>query len=205
MLSAPVTTALALSLLVSPPLSTPPILHSEQAIVQPSSAQQIPWFTLAAADRPAPYPIGLNRDGRLRPCPSSTDCVSSSGKEVTNKAMSPLSFSPTSRDSALARAASFLRSRGAAVAVDEEHSYIHAVLQPAPSGIIEDIELLLIGGEDGTSGLATFRDVARVKTPTPPWCLEKGCINGNQEQRKRMTGLAEVPNTASLSITLISY
>ena len=25
-----------------------------------------------------------------------------------------------------------------------------------------------------------------MKGPTPPWCIEKGCINGNQVQRARV-------------------
>jgi hypothetical protein len=47
------------------------------------------------------------------------------------------------------------------------------------------VELLL------RDDVATFRVAALQKGITPPWCVEKGCINGSMNQRKRILKLGE--------------
>ena len=143
-------------------------------------------FDVAAASLALPrFPIGLTAEGRLRACPASTDCVSSAAREAPNRAVAPLSYRPASRDDAFAKARAWLSGgeHGFEIAeADPSRYYLRAVVA-GPLGVVEDVELLVL---PESSGVASARAVARVKGPTPPWCIEKGCINGNQVQRARV-------------------
>lgn len=112
----------------------------------------------------------------LQPCRGESDCISSAGRESPNHFQAPLSFAPKSRPTAFRDAVSELRGQGCSV-VDDAEKYIKARCGN------DDVELLL--RED----IATFRVVAVSKGVTPPWCIEKGCINGSMAQRKKVLEL----------------
>ena len=141
------------------------------------------------SERRADYALGLTREGRLRRCPGSKQCVSSAGGEAPNKAMAPLSYAPTPRLEAFARLLRELRGNPEVTVEEEdaESGYVRAAVVPASGGDAEDLEVQVL---PGTLGLAAFRDTARSTRAPPPWCVKKGCLNGNQTQRSRMQALA---------------
>ena len=74
------------------------------------------------------------------------------------------------RDKAFADAARLLRDE--CTAVDDGARYVQARCEG------DVVELLL------RDDVAAFRVAALQKGITPPWCIEKGCINGSMNQRK---------------------
>ena len=53
---------------------------------------------------------------------------------------------------------------------------------------IDDIYLLF--PEEGS--IVNVKCEAQVTLPTPPFCIQKGCINGNMDQRRRVIELSRV-------------
>ena len=137
-------------------------------------------LAVAVALSPLP-PDGVVAPGSLPACKGESDCISSAGRESPNHFQAPLSFAPTQRRVAFAAAVGALRAEGCGV-VDDSQTYIAATC----SG--DDVELLL--RED----VATFRVAARQKGVTPPWCVEKGCINGSMNQRRRVRPRPKLTN-----------
>ena len=113
----------------------------------------------------------------LKPCKGESDCISSNGLEAPNHFQAPLAFAPKTRATAFADAARLLRDE--CTAVDDGASYVQARCEG------DVVELLL------RDDVATFRVAALQKGITPPWCIEKNCINGSMGQRKRILKLGE--------------
>ncbi len=113
----------------------------------------------------------------LKNCRGESDCISSNGAEAPNHFQAPLAFAPKTRDKAFADAARLLRDE--CTAVDDGARYIQARCDG------DVVELLL------RDDVATFRVAALQKGITPPWCIEKNCINGSMNQRKRILKLGE--------------
>lgn len=65
------------------------------------------------------------------------------------------------------------------------HSLDHTRNVP---GILDDVELLF-APDSSTVGV---RCEAQVTLPPPPFCLERNCINGNLDQRRRVEAVARV-------------
>ena len=86
-------------------------------------------------------------------------------------------IAPKSRTTAFTDAARLLRDE--CTAVNDGATY----LQARCDGDV--VELLL------RDDVATFRVAALQKGITPPWCIEKNCINGSMGQRKRILKLGE--------------
>ncbi|KAJ1457018.1 hypothetical protein M885DRAFT_615927 [Pelagophyceae sp. CCMP2097] len=113
----------------------------------------------------------------IKPCFGEHDCVSSNGLEAPNHFAAPLAFT-SSRSAAANAAASLLRGRGCAVEAD--------AFAVRASCDRDDYEIVV--REDK---LATFRVSARSKSAfVSPWCIKKGCINGNMPQRNAILELA---------------
>ena len=128
-------------------------------------------FALALAPPTAPP--------ALKPCKGESDCISSNGLEAPNHFQAPLAFSPKTRDKAFVDAVRLLRDDDACTVVDDASRYIQARCGG------DNVELLL------RDDVVTFRVAAVTKGITPPWCVEKGCINGSMNQRRRILRLGE--------------
>ena len=115
----------------------------------------------------------------LKPCKGESDCISSNGLEAPNHFQAPLAFAPKTRDKAFTDAVGLLRDDAACTVVDDAARYIQARCGG------DNVELLL------RDDVVTFRVAAVTKGITPPWCVEKGCINGSMNQRKRILRLGE--------------
>ena len=63
--------------------------------------------------------------------------------------------------------------------------YLHATLTDQRSGGASDLELRFLDGEP----LISVRLLARNPTTTQPVCLQRGCINGNNAERRRLERL----------------
>lgn len=136
-------------------------------------------LTLALSTTPTQLapPTQLTPPVSLRLCRTESDCISSAGKEAPNHYNAALSFAPKGKAAAFADAVKELRE--SCVAVDDGASYVQARC----GGDV--VELLL------RDDVATFRVAAETKGVTPPWCVEKGCINGSMNQRRRILALAK--------------
>ena len=115
----------------------------------------------------------------LKPCKGESDCISSNGLEAPNHFQAPLAFAPKTRDKAFADAVGLLRDDAACTVVDDASRYIQARCGG------DNVELLL------RDDVVTCRVAAVTKGITPPWCIEKNCINGSMGQRKRILKLGE--------------
>ena len=55
-------------------------------------------------------------------------------------------------------------------------------------GSIDDIELLFLD----ESSVVALQCEAQATLPPPPFCLERNCINGNLDQRRRVEAIARI-------------
>lgn len=154
---------------------------------------------------------------RLTVCPPTSNCVSSSYLEPPNRYVSPLRI-VNDRDVAFRRAVRDLTTNYAGPSssissfpdekkrtlnvnknkeirivvesvdfVPREH-YVHLVVPGTAPGSSDDVELVFAA----EGGVVQVRCEARVTLPPPPFCLQKNCINGNMDQRRRVDAVARV-------------
>eukprot|EP00536_Pseudo-nitzschia_multiseries_P012464 jgi/Psemu1/32165/gm1.32165_g len=133
----------------------------------------------------------------LLPCPADKNCVSSSYSEPPNRYVSPLSLVKNS-ETAFRQAVRDLSSEGqqqqqqqffSIANIDPNHRYIHLKTPGTSPGSTDDIELLF---SDGSSSIVSLRCEADVTLPPPPFCLQKNCINGNLDQRRRVEKVVKI-------------
>ncbi|HBG04920.1 MAG TPA: DUF1499 domain-containing protein [Geobacter sp.] len=97
------------------------------------------WVTACAGERPTD--LGM-RDGKLKPCPDSPNCVSSlSPQDGHIHMIAPLSFSGDP-DTALARLKLVLGRRKDATVVEEKSDYLRVEFRTS-LGFVDDAEFLL--------------------------------------------------------------
>ena len=96
-----------------------------------------------------------------------------------NQFVAPLRYD-SSRDVAYRRAKAYLSAEYSLADADEER-YLRAV---TPEG---DLELKFISDDPAVS----FRLLASSPTPMQPFCVTRGCINGNQLLRARVDALRD--------------
>ena len=65
--------------------------------------------------------------------------------------------------------------------------YMHLTVPGTAPGSLDDIELVF-----GNEGIVNWGCEARVTLPPPPFCLQKNCINGNMDQRRRMDRIGKI-------------
>ena len=159
--------------------------------------------------------LGLTSKGRLFACPVASDCVSSAAREAPNRAVAPLAYPPSlSRDAAYRAALDALGTRPdtAVRRADAAERYIWAEVGLGNDATtVDDLELLVLpgggrrSGDDeaavGGGGVVAVREVARVKGPTPPFCVKPGCINANGRQRERVRALGAALGWSSSDAT----
>ncbi len=98
----------------------------------------------------------MQNSGRLSPCPSSPNCVSSQSSDPKH-AVEPLRYSG-SRDDARQRMLAVLNSLKRVRIVQSENDYVHAEFRSRLFGFIDDVELYF-AEEDG---LIHVRSASRV-------------------------------------------
>ena len=141
----------------------------------------------------------------LRPCPSDKNCVSSSYAEPPNRYISPLSVVKNS-ETAFRQAVRDLSSEQqqhqyfSITNIDPSHRYIHLTRPGTAPGSIDDIELLF---SDDEASIVALRCEAEVTLPPPPFCLQKKCINGNLDQRRRVEKVSKVLGLPSADSNLM--
>jgi uncharacterized protein (DUF1499 family) len=94
-------------------------------------------------------------DGRLKPCPSSPNCVSSQD-DREDKNLPPIRYSG-SKDQARSKLLSILRSMKRCEVVEQTDDYIHAVCTSAVFKFADDVEFLF----DDEKRVIHFRSAAR--------------------------------------------
>ena len=95
--------------------------------------------------------------------------------------MAPLRTDNADRELAYKRARSYLASEYS-LEPDSTTEYLHAL---TPDG---DLEMKFLPDEPP---IVTFRLLSRTPTPMRPLCVTRGCVNGNQEQRARVTAVRD--------------
>ena len=93
--------------------------------------------------------------------------------------MAPLRFDTSDREVAYKRLRSYLAAEAELLEADSP-DYVHAL---APEG---DLELHFL-----EEPVVSFRLLARSPSPMQPFCVSRGCINGNQAQRRRIEAMRD--------------
>jgi uncharacterized protein (DUF1499 family) len=131
---------------------------------------------------------------RLKACNANTNCISSGYIEPPNRYMSPLK-TLSDKETAYRRAVRDLSNSNNnnyyynKIETISKDFYIHIEVPgtaPGPKSI-DDIELLFTN-----DNIVNLRCEARVTLPPPPFCVQKNCINGNMDQRRRVEDIARI-------------
>ena len=110
---------------------------------------------LAGCHGARPATLGV-RDGRLAPCPSSPNCVSSRAEDDVHR-VAPFTFTGTAGAS-IGRLAGIVRSLPRAAVVTATETYLHAEFRSAVFRFVDDVEFLA----DESAGVIQVRSAARV-------------------------------------------
>jgi uncharacterized protein (DUF1499 family) len=110
---------------------------------------------LAGCHGARPPSLGV-RDGRLAPCPTSHNCVSSLAPDDVHR-IAPLPFSGTG-GAAIDRLAAIVRSLPRASVVVATENYLHAECKSAVFRFVDDVEFLV----DEPAGVIQVRSASRV-------------------------------------------
>lgn len=155
--------------------------------------------TISSSSTPTALGPGydISNDGivRLKACSPTSNCVSSNYLEPPNRYISPLKI-VNERDLAFQRAIKDLQQQKTSSSssnnseftisqVISKDYYIHLTTAGTTPGSYDDIELTYPDSGD----IVNIRCEARVTLPPPPFCVKKNCINGNMDQRKRLSDL----------------
>jgi len=118
--------------------------------------------------------------------PAEQGCASTGAEPSPSRAVSPLRYEGLTREQAYKRVRSYLAARTDAVIVDDSPEYLHALLSTRPDQP-EDLEVRLLPDEP----IIVARCIAQRTIPMQPLCITRGCINGNQLQRKQIEQLRD--------------
>ena len=110
---------------------------------------------LAACHGARPASLGV-RQGRLAPCPSSPNCVSSQADDDVHR-IAPLPFSGAAA-SAIDRLAGIVRSLPRASVITSTEDYLRAEFRSAVFRFVDDVEFLA----DESAGMVHVRSASRV-------------------------------------------
>ena len=128
----------------------------------------------------------------LRQCAADTNCVSSNFKEPPNRYLSPLKI-VKDQDKAFQQAVRDLNEYSKEgnelniAEIDPKNYYIRLTIPGTAPNSIDDLELWFTD-----AGIVNLRAQARVALPPPPFCIQKGCINGNMDQRTRVERISRI-------------
>lgn len=134
--------------------------------------------------------------GKLQPCPYESNCVSSNYLEPPNRYLSPLQ-TQRDKDKAFDNAVRDLLAAsgkdGIAIAeTSPKNHYIHLTMPGTAPSSLDDVEMAFVDNGDSDGSLVNLRCQARVTLPPPPFCVQKNCINGNMDQRRRVETITQI-------------
>ncbi len=112
-------------------------------------------FTFAGCASSGTAEIGVV-DGKLKPCPDSSNCVSSQSTGDRHR-MEAIPYD-TSAKEAKGRLCDIIKGMGGSTIVSEKDDYIHAEYRSAIFSFVDDVEFYL----DDTRKLIHFRSASRV-------------------------------------------
>ena len=152
-----------------------------------------PGYYLESYDttKSSPSDKQSSRNASLKACSTTSNCVSSNYLEPPNRYVSPLKIVNV-REVAFKRAMRDIKASGrsdisVADAVPEDF-YIHLTVPGTAPYSLDDIEILFTPSGD----IVNVRCEARVTLPTPPFCIQKNCINGSMDQRRRVADISYI-------------
>jgi uncharacterized protein (DUF1499 family) len=96
------------------------------------------------------------RDGRLRPCPATPNCVSTQATDAAHR-MSPIPFTETPAE-AMARLVRVVEGMPRARIVVRDGDYLRAEYRSLVFRFVDDVEFIV----DGAAGVIHFRSASRV-------------------------------------------
>lgn len=117
----------------------------------------LPAIFLIGCQGTRPANLGA-RDGRLLPCPSTPNCVSSQASDEEHR-VAPLAYSG-SVDNAMNRLTAIIRSLPRTSVITDTGAYIHVEFTSSIFRFVDDVEFLA----DGSAGVIHVRSVSRLGT-----------------------------------------
>lgn len=102
-----------------------------------------------------PAALGV-RDGRLAPCPTSPNCVSSQAADADHRIV-PLAYKGSPADT-LAKLARVIAAQPGATIVAQHHGYLYATFQTPLMGFVDDVEFVV----DPARSVIDVRSASRV-------------------------------------------
>ena len=111
--------------------------------------------TLVACGSPPPEG-SVMRDGRLRPCPATPNCVSTQATDASHQ-MPPIPFAGSPAE-AMARLARVVEGMPRARIVAREGDYLRAEYRSLVFRFVDDVEFVV----DSAAGVIHFRSASRV-------------------------------------------
>ena len=137
------------------------------------------------------FTLGPTSTGALRPCPklqpAEQGCASTLAESSPSRYVSPLRYEGLSRDQAFRRVRAYLAAREDATVLEDTPEYLHAQLSSRGSDETDDLELKFLADES----IIAARCIAQRSKPMQPLCVARGCINGNQQWRRRIEQLRD--------------
>ena len=126
---------------------------------------------------------------RLTACSPTSNCISSNYLEPPNRYSAPLKL-VKDRDMAFQRVIQDIKSnsRFSLVQIISKDYTLHLTVPGTAPNSKDDIYLQF--PEEGS--IVNVKCEAQVTLPPPPFCIQKGCINGNMDQRRRVLELSQV-------------
>ena len=112
--------------------------------------------TLSACSGERPADLGV-RDGRLKSCPPTPNCVSSNLTEDADHLVQPLLFSAAPAD-VMARVRKVVTSRDRARIITENDHYLYAEFESLVFGFVDDVEFFL----EAKTGTLHVRSASRI-------------------------------------------
>ena len=128
----------------------PHTLHSSWLLL-------LPAFLLVGCQGTRPVNLGA-RDGRLLPCPSSPNCVSSQATDEEHR-VAPLAYAG-SVDDAMNRLTAIIRSLPRTAVITDTGTYLHVEFTSALFRFVDDVEFLA----DSSAGVIHVRSASRLGT-----------------------------------------
>lgn len=127
----------------------------------------------------------------VEPCsrasPTASGCVSTAAESPPNRYISPLEYSPAvGREVIGRRICAYLRSVEGARLTDVSSDYIRAELPSLDGGPSMDTFDIVLAADEP---VVTFRVQAGRPSTMTPFCVRRGCINGNGGQRDQVERL----------------
>ncbi len=112
---------------------------------------------IAVARQPAPTNLGVS-GGKLQPCPSTPNCVSSQAPQTDAEHFMPAISYASDANFMMTQLLKVVSAMPRATIIKQEGNYLHAEFRSRMFGFVDDVEFYL----DDTNKLVHFRSAARL-------------------------------------------